>query len=70
MGEVFLPALTALAHRSKDDTVRLGRVTAWEGLPGGGEIPQGQKIFFADNSELPFLEVERVSWRHDAKEQV
>lgn len=62
MGEVFLPALTALAHRSADDAVRLGRATVWTSLPTGDELPEGQKMFFMDEVEIPFLELKTVSW--------
>ena len=61
MGEIFLPALTALAHRSTVDAVRLGRVTVWE-MDNGQEIPTGQKMYFTDEDESSFLEVKTVSW--------
>ena len=62
MGEVFLPVLTPLAHRHAEDAVRLGRVTDWTQFEGGGEAPEGQKNFQVEEDELPFLELQTVSW--------
>lgn len=70
LGEVFLPVLTPLAHRHSDDQVRLGRATLWTPLQGGGEAPEGQKIFQVDDEELPSLELRTVSWSsNDAQER-
>ena len=65
MGEVFLPVLTPLAHRSQDDAVRLGRTTVWEPLGDGMQIPVGQKVFQVDDDELPMLELRSVTWESD-----
>ena len=67
MGEVFLPVLTPLAHRSPDNAVRLGRATLWEPLPGYGEVPVGQKVFQVDDEEIPFLELQAVVWESDSE---
>ncbi len=69
LGEVFLPALTALAHRNADDAVRLGRATVWTPLPTGDELPEGQKMFLMDEDEIPFLELKTVSWEIGAEGQ-
>ncbi len=61
-GEVFLPVLTPLAHRSANDAVRLGRATVWTPLADGGEAPEGQKMFAIDDDDLPALELRSVSW--------
>ena len=62
IGEVFLPVLTPLAHRSADDAVRLGRATVWTPLADGGEAPEGQKMFQVDDDDLPALELRSLSW--------
>lgn len=67
LGEVFLPALTPLAHRHADSAVRLGRATVWTALSAGGEAPEGQKIFQVDEDELPCLELQTVSWANVAR---
>ena len=67
VGEVFLPVLTPLAHRHAEDAVRLGRVTVWTDLDNGGEAPEGQKIFQVNQNELPFLELQTVSWTSGAR---
>ena len=64
MGEVFLPVLTPLAHRSQDDAVRLGRATVWTTGPEGTQLPEGQKIFQVDDEDMPLLEVRTVTWKH------
>ncbi len=68
VGEVFLPVLTPLAHRSSDDAVRLGRVTVWEPLPDHGDAPAGQKIFQVDEEEVPFLALQTVIWQNTGRE--
>lgn len=62
MGEVFLPVLTPLAHKSSDASVRLGRATLWTVEKNGEQVPDGQKIFQVDDVEMPFLEVRRLTW--------
>ena len=69
MGEVFLPVLTALAHRSPDVAIRLGRATVWTALATGDEVPEGQKMLFMGDEEVPFLELRTVSWEAGDLEQ-
>ena len=57
LGEVLLPALTPLAWRHSDNLVRLGRVTDWERIDSGIEVPAGQKLLLVDGEEIPILEI-------------
>jgi type VI secretion system protein ImpE len=57
LGEVLLPVTTPLAWRHADNLVRLGRVTEWQRLDSGVEVPAGQKLLLADGEEIPMLEV-------------
>jgi type VI secretion system protein ImpE len=60
LGEVLIPVLSPLAGRHSDPEVRLGRVTEWEALDDGTEIPVGQKLFLADGEEVPLLELREL----------
>jgi type VI secretion system protein ImpE len=60
LGEVLLPILTPTASRHPDPAVRLGRVTEWEALDGGGEAPVGQKLLLVDGEEFPILELRQL----------
>ena len=55
--EVLLPSLTPLAWQHPDENVRLGRVTVWEEVESGDEVPMGQKLLLVDGEEFPLLEV-------------
>ncbi len=57
LGEVLLPVLTPAAHRAVEDSVRLGRVTAWELDAQEREVPVGLKLLLVDGEEVPLLEV-------------
>ena len=41
---------------------RLGRLTEWQEIEGGGQAPAGQKMLLADGEEFPFLEVRRLEF--------
>jgi type VI secretion system protein ImpE len=61
LGEVLLPALSALTWKHGDDSVRLGRATVWESEPETGEsVPFGQKLLLVDDEELPILELRKL----------
>jgi type VI secretion system protein ImpE len=60
LGQVLLPVLSPLSGSHADDAVRLGRVTVWESMPDGLEIPCGQKLLLVDGEEVPLLEVRRL----------
>jgi len=61
LGEVMIPALTPLAFRHSDDSVRLGRQTVWEELEGAA-VPIGQKLLLVDGEEFPILEVRTLEF--------
>ncbi|MHB1225476.1 MAG: type VI secretion system accessory protein TagJ, partial [Gemmatimonadaceae bacterium] len=60
LGEVLLPALTPLAATHPDPLVRLGRLTVWEELPDGRQVPAGQKLLLVDGEEVPILELREL----------
>jgi type VI secretion system protein ImpE len=60
LGEVLIPVLTPNASQHPDPGVLLGRVTEWERLDDGTEIPVGQKLLLVDNQEIPILDVREV----------
>ncbi len=60
LGEVMLPAMAPLSWQHPDDRVRLGRVSEWTTLKGGGEAPAGQKLLLVDGEELPILELREL----------
>jgi type VI secretion system protein ImpE len=62
LGDVLLPVLAPGSAASRDDQVRLGRVTVWEDLPGGGERPLGQKLMLIDGEEIPLLALRTMVW--------
>jgi type VI secretion system protein ImpE len=61
LGEVMIPALTPLAFRHSDNSVRLGRQTVWEEVDGAA-VPMGQKLLLADGEEFPILEVRTLEF--------
>jgi type VI secretion system protein ImpE len=61
LGEVMIPALTPLAFRHSDSSVRLGRQTVWEETEGE-TVPIGQKMLLVDGEEFPILEVRTLEF--------
>ena len=70
LGEVLLPVISPLSYLSSDDAVRLGRMSAWEDLPDGGERLLGQKLLLVDGEEIPILEARSIVWNIAAEEGV
>ncbi|HKG93866.1 MAG TPA: type VI secretion system accessory protein TagJ [Gemmatimonadaceae bacterium] len=67
LGEVLIPVLAPLSWKHPDGNVRLGRVTEWQELDGGGaddeprQAPVGQKLFLVDGeAEFPLLEIREL----------
>jgi type VI secretion system protein ImpE len=60
LGEVLIPVLAPLSAQHADREVRLGRVTEWEELPDGEQVPMGQKLLLVDDEEFPILEVRQL----------
>jgi type VI secretion system protein ImpE len=59
-----LPAL----FRHADESVHLGRESAWEPDDVYGEIPYGAKMMLVDGVEVPLLELRSVAWSAPEKE--
>ena len=49
------PVVTPLSFRHSSEDVQLGRATIWE-----NGIPLGQKMWLADEIEIPILEIETI----------
>lgn len=62
LGEVLLPVLAPLSWKNPDDNVRLGRATVWSEEDSGEIVPVGQRLLFADDEEIPFLDVRKVEF--------
>jgi type VI secretion system protein ImpE len=60
LGEVLTPVMAPLSWRHESDAVRLGRVTEWQDLPDGRQVPVGQKLLLVDDQEFPILEVREL----------
>jgi type VI secretion system protein ImpE len=63
LGEVLLPVVSPFSCAHSDDNVRLGRLTVWESIEGGVEVPFGQKMLLADGEEIPILELRKLEIR-------
>jgi type VI secretion system protein ImpE len=68
LGEVLLPVLCPLSSRHADETVHLGRESAWEPDDVYGEVPYGAKTMVIDGVEVPLLEIRSVAWSAPEKE--
>ncbi len=64
LGQVLLPVLAPLSYRHPDDAVKLGRSTVWIEDERYGAVPAGQKLFVADESDYPLLEVRELAFGH------
>lgn len=60
LGEVLVPVLAPLTWQHPDEAIRLGRVTQWQDLEDGAQIPVGQKMLLVDDEEFPLLEVREL----------
>jgi type VI secretion system protein ImpE len=68
LGEVLLPVLCPLSFRHADESVRLGRESAWEPDEAYGQIPFGLKMMDVDGTDVPLLEIRSVTWNAPEKE--
>jgi type VI secretion system protein ImpE len=68
LGEVLLPVLCPLSFRHADESVQLGRESAWEPDENRGEIPYGAKMILVDEVEVPLLGIRSVVWSAPEKE--
>ena len=60
LGEVLIPVMAPGSWQDEDDTVRLGRSTAWIALDDGREAPIGQRVLRVDDDEVPLLEIREL----------
>ena len=60
--EVLLPVMTPQSAEHEDELVRLGRMTDWEEIEGGEEVPVGQKLLLVDGEDFPLLEVRELTF--------
>jgi type VI secretion system protein ImpE len=68
LGEVLLPVLCPLSSKHADESVQLGRESAWEPDESHDELPFGAKLFVIDGVEVPLLELRSVVWSVPEKE--
>lgn len=61
LGEVLLPAVTAMAWSHADGDVRLGRTTDVVETDAGVSVPVGPKILVVDGEPIPLLEVRELT---------
>ncbi len=59
-GEILIPVLYPLSWQSRDDQIRLGRVTDWEERPDGTVVPVGQRLLQLDEELFPILELRQL----------
>lgn len=62
LGEVLLPAVTALAWQHADGNVRLGRATDVEEREDGTVVLQGPKVLLMDGEPVPLLDIRELSF--------
>ncbi len=68
LGEVLIPVLCPLSSSHTDESVNLGRESAWETDEAFGEIPFGPKIMVIDGVDVPLLDIRSVTWTAPEKE--
>jgi len=65
-GEVLLPAIYPFSWKSDDESIWLGRTTAWVADDEGHEFPVGQKTLTIDGEPVPLLEIRSLEFAFDA----
>jgi type VI secretion system protein ImpE len=68
LGEVLLPVLCPLSSRHAEESVQLGRETAWEPDETHGQVPFGVKMMDVDGTDVPLLEIRSIAWNAPEKE--
>jgi type VI secretion system protein ImpE len=64
LGEVIIPVIYPFSYKHPDESVWLGRSTAWGEDDQGVQYPSGQKMFLIDGEEVPLLEVRSIEFQH------
>jgi type VI secretion system protein ImpE len=62
VGEVLIPALCPASSHHPEESVQLGRETAWREDPQYGALPFGGKIMSLDGVDVPLLSLRNVEW--------
>ena len=62
LGEVLIPVIYPLSYKHPDESVWLGRSTAWGEDDEGTEYPSGQRMLIADGEEIPLLEIRSLEF--------
>lgn len=70
LGEVLVPTVYPFSHKQEDESLWLGRTTAWFSDGEGREYPMGQKLLLVDGEEIPFLEVRSLEFDAPEGERV
>jgi type VI secretion system protein ImpE len=60
LGEILLPAITALSWQHDDDEVRLGRTTEFCEDEAGAVAPYGRKILLVDGEEVSLVDIREL----------
>jgi type VI secretion system protein ImpE len=60
--DVFVPVQYFGSHQHPDDLVKLGRMTDWKTVGQGTFLGAGQRMFFADETECPLLEIRTIEF--------
>jgi type VI secretion system protein ImpE len=63
LGQVIIPVIYPFSWKDPDESVWLGRTTAWNADDQGKEYPSGQKVFLVDGEEFPLLEVRELEFQ-------
>jgi len=66
IGQVIIPAVYPFSWKSDDESIWLGRSTAWVQNDSGQEFPVGQKMFVVDGEEVPLLEIRALEFASHA----
>lgn len=62
LGEVLIPVVYPFTWKDSDESLWLGRSTAWYTDENGREFPVGQKILIVDGEEIPLLEIQTIEF--------
>ena len=62
LGEVLIPVIYPFSWKHPDESVWLGRSTAWGEDDQGIQYPSGQKLFMVDDEEAPLLDIRSVEF--------
>ena len=63
--QVLLPVIYPFSWKSEDESVWLGRMTAWTKDDTGWDFPVGQRMFLIDGEEVPLLEIRSLEFARD-----